>query len=359
MTRVLTEDQSGNLTFQERATDVDQDQITLEKVELDAIDGTTQSGGARDPSWLSWTSTFNAGDPSEMLIDVTIDASELSQGTTYTFLFEVSDGIETTTRTVDLVVTGIVPSKGTILLVSDADFVYKYDLSTGFDVTSASFNTSGDYRSNAGGVSTIKGMAVANNGGKLFLVDNSEVVYEYDLSTSFDPSTFTFVQSFDVSGQISSAMEVFFNTDGSTMFVLGNNNGVAEYSLGSSFSLSSVTHQQTNDPGFESPGGLAFNKNGDIMAITEFISATVDQYNLGTTYDVSTASFDSEDGVSDGDPEDVEFNDDGSKLFVVGSAGSRVEEYDLGTNYDISTLTNKSELDVSNETSAPTSIAWN
>ena len=64
-------------------------------------------------------------------------------------------------------------------------------------------------------------------------------VNEYTLSTGFDVSTASFVDSFSVSAQETTPTGVCFNADGSRMFIVGNvNDTVYQYSIGSTTSPS-------------------------------------------------------------------------------------------------------------------------
>ena len=135
-----------------------------------------------------------------------------------------------------------------------------------------------------------RGLTFNNDGTKMFVVgDADDDINEYTLSTRFDVSTASFVDSFDVSSQEAKPYDVAFNTDGTKMFVLG----VA----------------------------------GD----------DVNEYTLTTGFDVSTASFVDSFSVSSQDiiPEDVAFNDDGTKMFVLGRNDTDVNEYTLSCAYKV------------------------
>ena len=68
----------------------------------------------------------------------------------------------------------------------------------------------------------------------MFVVGNSSgTVYEYDLSTGFDVSTASYSSnSLSVSSQETSPIEIDFNNDGTNMFVVGvSSDTVYEYDL--------------------------------------------------------------------------------------------------------------------------------
>jgi DNA-binding beta-propeller fold protein YncE len=77
----------------------------------------------------------------------------------------------------------------------------------------------------------------------MFVVGNdNNAVYEYTLSTGFDVSSSTYSQSFSVSGQETLPTGMAFNTDGTKMFVVGRSgDDVNEYTLSTGFDISTAT----------------------------------------------------------------------------------------------------------------------
>jgi DNA-binding beta-propeller fold protein YncE len=66
------------------------------------------------------------------------------------------------------------------------------------------------------------GISFNPNGTKMFVVGSVGVdVNEYTLSTGFDVSTASFVDAFSVSAQDTQPQDVTFNTDGTKMYVIG------------------------------------------------------------------------------------------------------------------------------------------
>jgi len=101
------------------------------------------------------------------------------------------------------------------------DTLYQYNLSTAWDVSTAS------YSSNSFSVATIdgspRGLYVAPTGNKLWFMGlSADTVFELDLSTAFDLSTAAYNSvSFSVTSQDSTPLDMFFKTDGSKMYVVG------------------------------------------------------------------------------------------------------------------------------------------
>ena len=112
----------------------------------------------------------------------------------------------------------------------DGDDVNEYTLSTGFDVSTASFVDSFSISSQE---TDPMGLAFNQDGTKMFVTGwAGEDVNEYTLSTGFDVSTASFVNSFSITDQDDEPSSLAFNSDGSKMFLVGReNNKVYEYTL--------------------------------------------------------------------------------------------------------------------------------
>jgi DNA-binding beta-propeller fold protein YncE len=212
------------------------------------------------------------------------------------------------------------------------DDVNEYALSTGFDVSTASFT---DSFSVAAQDNVPVDIAFNNDGTKMFIVGfTGKDVNEYSLSTGFDVSTASFTDSFSVSAQETSPEGIAFNNDGTKMYIVGTGGDrVYEYALSTGFDVStasftnsfSVSSQETD------PAGIAFNNDGTKMYIVGYNGKEVNEYVLSTGFDVSTASFTQLFSVSaqENDPAGIAFNNDGTKMFIVGLNGQEINEYDI------------------------------
>ena len=82
-------------------------------------------------------------------------------------------------------------------------------------------------------------LAFNTDGTKMFVLGaRGDDVNEYTLSTGFDVSTASFVDSFSVAGQANNPEAIAFNTDGTKMFVVGAiGDDVNEYTLSIDFDI--------------------------------------------------------------------------------------------------------------------------
>ena len=127
---------------------------------------------------------------------------------------------------------------GTKLYVIDyrGKDINEYTLSTAFDVSTASYVDNFDF-SAQDSQGHVYDLVFNTDGTKMFIVSSdSDSIIEYHLSTAFDVSTASYDSSLNVfasGGLIDSApVALAFNTDGTKMFFLGaSNDKVNEYTL--------------------------------------------------------------------------------------------------------------------------------
>ena len=167
-------------------------------------------------------------------------------------------------------------------------------------------------------------------------------INEYNLSTSWDVSTASFVQTFSVSAQDTSPLGLFFRYDGLKVYVVGNaGDNVNEYNLSTAWDVSTATYLQNFSVAAQetAPNGLSFKPDGTKMYVTGTTGDDVNEYNLSTAWDVSTASFVQLFSVASQDtaPSSVKFNPDGTKMYVNGIITDSLYEYNLSTAWDVST----------------------
>lgn len=117
------------------------------------------------------------------------------------------------------------------ILGSTGDDVNEYDLSTAWDVSSASYLQ--NFSVSAQDTAPL-GLFFKDDGTKMYIAGSATTsVYEYDLSTAWDVSSASFLQSFSVAVQDTGPTGVFFKEDGTQMFMIGAvSDSVYTYSLG-------------------------------------------------------------------------------------------------------------------------------
>ena len=181
--------------------------------------------------------------------------------------------------------------------------INSYTLSTGFDLSTATFdNINGNgtgFDISDQDVQT-RGIAFNNDGTIMYYLGNADDdINIYTLSTGFDLSTATFNDingdgsGFDISGQVTVPRGITFNNDGTKMFIVGDvGNDVNSYTLSVGFDLTStvthvgkfvVTDQEIN------PQGIAFNTTGTKMFIVGNAGDDINEYTLSCAFKVTSS----------------------------------------------------------------------
>ncbi len=220
----------------------------------------------------------------------------------------------------------------------DGDDINEYKLTTGFDISTATFVDSFDTESEDNDSRDVK---FNQNGTKMFVLGKqNDRVCEYTLSIGFDvSSTVTLVDCASVSEE-SKPDELEFNPDGTKMFVMGESgDDVNEYTLSTGFDVSTATFVDSFSVRSEEtvPMGLAFTYDGTKMFVVGWTGEDVNEYTLSTGFDVSTATFVDSFSITDQDdePGSLAFSSDGSKLFLLGRENNKVYEYSLTCYYGV------------------------
>lgn len=107
------------------------------------------------------------------------------------------------------------------------DYVNQYDLSTAHDVSTASYNNV-RFSINLQEISPY-GLYFNNNGTKMYATGgSSDDVFEYDLTTAFDVSTASY-NNVKFNGPNYNPRAIFVNSDGTKFYIIGNNNPIRRY----------------------------------------------------------------------------------------------------------------------------------
>ena len=299
-------------------------------------------------------------------------------------------------------------SDGTILHISSAqakgngvntsaiDKVFRYQLSTGFDLsTITGSSTSLDIRvktlcgpgpnATHGGFQQPEGLTFNNDGTRLFISNKLQrsgstnlAVCQLDVGSAFNaPGGVTAIDPKGIqidNGGVSdvednnaqSASGIVFNDDGSKVFITNlNTDTIYEFDLSTNFLISTATYNDANfhptENSFDSINGITFNDDGTRLYVVESALDDIHQYTLSTAYDLDSTityegAFDGNDtegirtkyrsaGVSNsslsGVATHISFNNDGTKFFV--STGQHINnsnrqfilEYSLSVPYQV------------------------
>lgn len=221
---------------------------------------------------------------------------------------------------------------------SSGDDVNEYVLSTAWDVSTATFVRV----SVAIGETGPSGIFFKPDGLVMYAIGTTnDTVREFSLSTAWDVSTITFVRNFSVAVQEVTPLDIWFKPDGTKMYIVGStNDSVYEYNLSTAWNVSTASFLQSfsvneQDTG---PTAVVFNPDGTKMYILGDSGDDINCYSLSTPWDISTAVFFNNFyvGFQDSTPSGLFINFDTNTAYVAGASSDTVYQY--------STLTDGIEL---------------
>jgi len=240
-------------------------------------------------------------------------------------------------------------SDGTKLYsVSTVGFIIdEQSLSSAWDVSTLSSVASFDFDAEIN-AQAARGLFVGDSGSKIFFCARaSYFIFRVDMSTAYDLTTAAArppTLSFKYDSQVQRSLGSVWKPDGTKVYIIDNiDDEIHQYDLSTAWDVSTTSYASkfidvtAQDP---TPNGVAFKSDGSKMYIVGDNSDSVFQYSLSTAWDISTATYDS---VSfsvtsqESRPRNVLFRDDGTKMYISGQANKRVYQYSLSTAWDIST----------------------
>jgi len=143
--------------------------------------------------------------------------------------------------------------------------VYQYSVPTAWDLNSAVYvYPTTKYKSITAQNSAPSDIYFRGDGLKFYATSNS-AVFEYNLSTAWDIVTASYVQSFSAGSQESQVKTVFFKPDGTKMYISGTSgDDVNEYNLSVAWDISTATFLQLFSVAAQDtlPTGLFFKSDG-------------------------------------------------------------------------------------------------
>ena len=230
---------------------------------------------------------------------------------------------------------------GTKFLVSNAtNGIYAYDLTTPWDISTATY--ANPVEMGAYGASTdLEGFFYADNGTKLFLVDNSSNQIDFKLldtpwnaQANNNGNATLQLQNYGDS-TITTPNGVYVSPDGKDMFVsfyASNVGKVAHFKLANAYSFVSVTLQHVLTTNMQNQSDVTFKSDGTKMYIVTSGTDQVKQYDLSTAWDLTTAVSAQQLYSLSGqfnNPQGLSLSSDEKKMFIVGEGVRNVKSYNL------------------------------
>jgi sugar lactone lactonase YvrE len=231
------------------------------------------------------------------------------------------------------------------------DTVFQYTVSTAWDVSTATYASKSVVVSLSATETVPTAVDFSDDGTKMYIVGSTlDTVFQWTLSTAWDVSTATYsTKSFSVTTQSSQPQSVRFADSGTKMYIMNQTSVVYQYALATAWDVStasygSVTYNLNTVGGYETNAtGFYIKPDGTRFFMVGTTYDYVWSFNIATAYNISTSSFATTDnyrlGTNDSTPLGIKFRTDGTKFYFLGGNADRVYEYSCSTAWDINTAT--------------------
>jgi DNA-binding beta-propeller fold protein YncE len=164
---------------------------------------------------------------------------------------------------------------------STGDDVNEYTLSTAWDISTASYVQNFSFAAQETGPTSF---FFKPDGLKMYVLGaTGDAVFEYTLSTAWDISTASYTQNFSIAAQDTTPTGLFFRPNGLQMYMVGQtNDNVCEYSLTTPWDISTASYLQSFNVVNQTtlPYGLFFKPDGLKMYILDLNSDVVFSYDF-------------------------------------------------------------------------------
>lgn len=228
---------------------------------------------------------------------------------------------------------------------TSGDKVYEYALSTAWDISTA---TSTSEFSIAGQNTEPSGLYISPDGLNMYTTGSStDVIAQYLLSTAWDVTTASFVREIpsDPSTSVTERIPraIFFKTDGTLMYLVGGESDlVFQYTLSTPWDISTFTETGTFSSATQELDArdIHITSDGTHMYLVGASGDDINQYTLTTAWDITSATFVRDaptTPISDTSPQGVYVSDDGARLYFTGNTDS-IHQYDMGQAQQVTTL---------------------
>jgi hypothetical protein len=228
--------------------------------------------------------------------------------------------------------------------------INEYDLSSAWDVSTASYLQ--NFSVSAQDTSP-QDLFFKTDGTKMYFLGlTNDSVYEYDLSSAWNISTASFLQSFSVTAQETSPQGLFFKPDGTKMYVIGiTGDDVNEYNLSTAWDISTSSYLQTFSVTAQEdqPRFVFFKSDGTKFYVGGPGNNTIYEYDLSSAWDVSSASYSQRSfsvALQASNILGFFFKPDGTQFWVSDSAVDSVVSYYVGANNTYYVISGGSDWEV-------------
>jgi hypothetical protein len=170
------------------------------------------------------------------------------------------------------------------------DDVFEYDLTETWNTATAVYNS--NFLNSSLQLSSPRDLCFSNSGTRLYCTDSTNnAVYQYNLTSGFDITTASYAsKSLDVSSQGTNPRGAFMNSAGTSLFVIdASANALFTYTLSTPWELDSATYTRTLSLDSQSWEAVTFKPDGLKLYVANDSDNCIKSYTLTTAFDTDTA----------------------------------------------------------------------
>ena len=235
------------------------------------------------------------------------------------------------------------------------DAVVQYDLTTGYDLTTASYTRQFNVKTaTSNALDYGAGIEFKPDGTKMFVYDLiDDAWYEFSLSTAFDISTASYTDFFDL-GSIDTNYSPSFSADGTKMYYY-NDGEFIQRTMSTAWDVSTAGAADSTGYRIDIGTPYVISSNPDGTLFYAGAASGFYQSPVTTAKDITTVIFDNTKTyrkINEGGYYGIFFKPDGTKMYYIHSLADKVFEVDLSVAWDITSgLDDASlaELDISGQ----------
>lgn len=212
------------------------------------------------------------------------------------------------------------------------DDINEFTLATAWDITS---NVNFISATSISRLADVMAIFISPDGTQLYIADSTtDVILQYSMSVPWDSSTITYTGNYSVSAIDNKPFGIDFKSDGKEMYMSGDQYmKIYRFNLTTAWDVSTATLLQSTSISTKNPNcrDLTVNSDGTIVYVAEYGDGLIIKYALAGPWDFNSAVtyLDETTDTSAGDVSmaGMYMNFDDKKIFRVGDVRDRVYEY--------------------------------
>ena len=219
-------------------------------------------------------------------------------------------------------------------------YIYEMDLTTAYDIRTATYD-SVSYNF-SGTEANQRALIINDDGSKLYVLGSqTDFVYEIDLSTPYDLSTasYTAGHRFDPSQAGAYPLGVVFGDSGTKMYVNNGNSDIYQYTLSTAWDVTSATYS-TKTYNFSGTitgeRSCTISLDGTKFYVIDDSNDRICQFAMSTAYDISTCSYSNINfdvnvsvAITENQPRGVTFKPDGKVMYLIGNGTDMIWQINI------------------------------